>query len=80
MAAFLNENISVCCTCGAEWRTGHDGSHSCTDKMAKSIKELKLELKHLAYDHGMMILDRNEKARLLKSCEKALHDRDYPTT
>ena len=41
-----NEDIkmSECCTCGTKWRTGQDGSHSCTRAMALRIKELEAAL------------------------------------
>ena len=35
--------MSACCTCDYIWRTGSDGSHSCSTKMSQTIRELKLE-------------------------------------
>lgn len=33
------DEISKCCTCGFEWRTGQDGSHSCSATMAKTMQK-----------------------------------------
>ena len=33
----MNDRKSQCCTCGYEWITGRDGSHSCSQEMAKTI-------------------------------------------
>jgi len=30
-----NTDTSTCCTCGYEWKTGRNGSHSCTDTLLK---------------------------------------------
>jgi len=30
---------SKCCTCGFEWKTGTNGSHSCSDTFQKKINE-----------------------------------------
>jgi len=35
----MNEEKSVCCTCGYSWRTRTDGSHSCSVQLQKTIKE-----------------------------------------
>jgi len=35
--------ISKCCTCGYEWETGQDGSHFCSDRMARTIRDLRAE-------------------------------------
>lgn len=32
--------LSTCCTCGYQWPTGQDGSHSCTQVMAATIARL----------------------------------------
>ena len=31
---------SKCCTCGFEWETGKNGSHSCTEALLKQIDDL----------------------------------------
>jgi hypothetical protein len=33
----LGPAISRCCTCGAEWLTGEDGSHSCSVVMGRKL-------------------------------------------
>ncbi len=35
----MSEEISTCCSCGYSWRTGTDGSHSCSVQLQKTIKE-----------------------------------------
>lgn len=30
-----------CCTCGYEWQQGRDGSHQCSEHMAKTIERLR---------------------------------------
>ena len=35
-----NVNFSICCTCGYEFRTGTDGSHSCSSELSKDNKKL----------------------------------------
>ena len=32
---------SQCCTCGYQWPTGHDGSHSCSENLLKKLDEWK---------------------------------------
>lgn len=32
--------MSECCTCGAKWQTGQDGSHSCSSKLSKDNQAL----------------------------------------
>ena len=52
--------MSECCTCGAKWRTSHDGRHSCTQTMALRIKELEAALtkQKRALDGAMSQLSR----------------------
>jgi hypothetical protein len=33
----VNPAISRCCTCGAEWLTGEDGSHSCAVHLNRKL-------------------------------------------
>jgi len=44
MTSNADIKMSECCTCGNKWRTGQDGSHSCTKAMALRIKELEAAL------------------------------------
>lgn len=37
----MNISISTCGTCGYEWRTGQDGSHTCATRMAETIADLR---------------------------------------
>lgn len=41
----MSDNKSTCLSCGYEWLTGTDGSHSCSSEMSKTIETLKGELK-----------------------------------
>lgn len=45
----MNE-YSECCTCGAKWITGQDGSHSCTENLQSEIAELKEYLWDMSKD------------------------------
>lgn len=38
---------SKCRTCGYEWNTGQDGSHSCSEVLNKEIVELKIQVKEI---------------------------------
>ena len=33
---------STCCTCGHRWKTGHDGSHSCTTYLLEEVRRFTL--------------------------------------
>ena len=33
----MPNGISKCCTCGKEWQTGHDGSHSCSTELTRLL-------------------------------------------
>lgn len=37
----MKEDISKCCDCGKEWRTGTDGSHSCVRQLQAENEALK---------------------------------------
>lgn len=45
--------MSECCTCGYQWPTGQDGSHTCSVYMQKKIDEQKVEIAQLT---DMLIL------------------------
>lgn len=36
----MSDKISKCCTCGYEWETGTNGSHSCSGKLRATIRIL----------------------------------------
>lgn len=36
--------FSTCCTCGHQWETGLNGSHSCTENMQNTIDDLQSKL------------------------------------
>lgn len=46
----MSIKMSECCTCGTTWRTGHDGSHSCTAKLLKENEKLKALVQALGKD------------------------------
>ena len=33
----MTAKMSKCCTCGAEWETGKDGTHSCSFHLIKKL-------------------------------------------
>jgi hypothetical protein len=35
----MSEEISTCCSCGYSWKTGTDGSHSCSSELQKTKKK-----------------------------------------
>jgi hypothetical protein len=39
----MNPAISRCCTCGAEWLTGEDGSHSCAVHLNRQLAKAREE-------------------------------------
>lgn len=42
-----NGKKSKCCTCGYEWITGENGSHSCSQELNKRLKKIE----KLAFDN-----------------------------
>jgi len=40
--------ISTCCTCGKQWQTGTDGSHSCSTNLLRKINFLEQKLLEIA--------------------------------
>jgi hypothetical protein len=44
-----NGGDSRCATCGHKWKTGTDGSHSCTDKLREQVKKLEKASHELEY-------------------------------
>ena len=35
----MSEEISTCCCCGYSWKTGTDGSHSCSSQLQKKLNK-----------------------------------------
>jgi hypothetical protein len=44
----LGPAISRCCTCGAEWLTGEDGSHSCAVVLGRKLAKCREALGQIA--------------------------------
>ncbi len=61
----MKDNTSKCCTCGYEWLTGTDGSHSCSSVMVKTIETLKDKAHKLdvTYFEINNIMNEGNKAR-----------------
>jgi hypothetical protein len=43
----MSNKMSECCTCGKTWRTGFDGSHSCTATLVEENKKLRVKIEEL---------------------------------
>ena len=56
----LGPAISRCCTCGAEWLTGEDGSHSCAVVLGRKLAKCREALKQIAESTVMRSHDAGE--------------------
>jgi uncharacterized coiled-coil DUF342 family protein len=82
----MNPAISRCCTCGAEWLTGEDGSHSCAVHLNRQLAKAREERDKWKQWHentrqGGQVLAANRDAALAKlaKCREALeHIARYP--
>ena len=62
-------DISRCCTCGYEWKTGLNGSHSCSTYLQKVIDQKDKDIKELT-DNLDEAADYIKNGELYEGCNR----------
>jgi len=82
----MSEEISSCTSCGYQWKTGADGSHSCFGELQKFISETvkkwtkeaeTMVLKEQFFEQHGMKLDLLAQRELTNALYKEINELDY---